>query len=315
MTDRSTPADTAYVSKKRLLLKRVKHWFGKFKSPFVIVMSLIIALECFTFIYALYWGLITSLKSLNNFSTDFFGFPEKLMFSNYIVAFRRLYVTIESGAGSRNVMFGELLWNSLSFAVLTTVLSVFSRAAVAYVVCKYRFAFNKVLHFAVVLSIVVPPMSSLGSTLNLYRTLGIYDNFLPYAYLSIGFADMNFLIWYGVFKGISSEFMEAARIDGAGHWRIMLTVMFPLARVPFMILFVLGFIAGWNGYYPQLTYLPSMPNLALSLWKLQYNTTNEIAWPHMQIAIAMIVAAPCLLLYIIFQRWFVGNLTMGGLKG
>ena len=293
----------------------LKKTLKRFKSPFVILMFLIIAAECFTFIYAIYWGLITSLKSLNNFREDIFGFPRKLMFSNYSVVFERLYVTIRSGGGSREVMFPELLFNSLTFAVVLTIVAILSRAMVAYVACKYRFRFNKVLHFTVVLSIVVPPISSLGMTLQLARILHIYDNFPVFVWSCIGFSDAGFLIWSGVFKNISNEYMEAARIDGAGHFYTMFLVMFPLARVPIMIMAVLGFIGNWNGYYTQLTLLPSMPNLSLALWHFQWDTTNIISWPHMQIAASMIVALPCLVLYFIFQRWFVGNLTMGGLKG
>jgi multiple sugar transport system permease protein len=294
---------------------RAKKWLSRFKSPFVIVMFLFLAFECFTFIYALFWGLLTSLKSLNNFSEDMFGFPRNLLFSNYGVIFQRLFVTVRSGAGSRRVGFAELLLNSLLYAVIPTFISVVSHAMVAYAACKYRFRFNRVLHFIVVFVIVVPVVGSLGAGLVFARLIGLYDNFPMMAYTAISFADTGFLIWYGVFKGISSEYMEAAKVDGAGHWRIMLTVMFPLVRVPFMILLVLGFIGNWNGYMTQLTMMPSMPNLALALWQFQFDTTTIVSWPTMQIGAAMVVALPCLILFLLFQRWMVGNLTMGGLKG
>jgi ABC-type maltose transport system permease subunit len=109
--------------------------------------------------------------------------------------------------------------------------------------------------------------------------------------------------------------MDAAKIDGAGHYRILITIMIPLARVPLLILWVLTFIGCWNSYNTQYTLLPSMPNLSLALWYFQFDVGNAISWPPIQIAASMIVAAPCLILYFTFQKWFVGNLTMGGLKG
>ena len=292
-----------------------KKYFAQFKSPFVILMFIWLAVICFTYLYGIYWGLITSLKDILNFNDDIFGWPRKLMFSNYTTAFKHLYVTIEAGAGTRRVMFPELLFNSITYAVVMPCVTVFSQMLVAYAASKYHFRFNKVLHFCVVLSIVVPPIGSLGMSLQIARTLGIYDNFLMYAITSIGFANSGFLIWYGVFNGISSEYMDAAKIDGAGHFRILITIMLPLARVPIMILWVLAFIGSWNTYSVQYTMLPSMPNLSLALWYFQFDLGNEISWPPMQIAASMITALPCLVLYFTFQKWFVGNLTSGGLKG
>ena len=300
---------------KRARRSAVKKYFSQFKSPFVILMFVWLCVICFTYIYGIYWGVITSLKDILNYNDDIFGLPQRVMFSNYSIAFKHLYVTIEAGLGSRRVMFPELLFNSVVYAVVISSVSVFSQMLVAYAAAKYQFAFNKVLHFCVVLSIVVPPIGSLGMTLQLSRILGIYDNFLMYAVSCIGFANSGFLIWYGVFKGISSEYMDAAKIDGAGHFRILITIMLPLARVPIMILWVLSFIGNWNSYTAQYTMLPSMPNLSLALWYFQFDLGNEISWPPMQIAASMVTAFPCLVLYFSFQKWFVGNLTSGGLKG
>jgi len=172
-----------------------------------------------------------------------------------------------------------------------------------------------VMHFIVVFSIVVPTIGSLGASLNFLRVMGYYDN-LPLLLLgAFQFADSGMLIWYGVWRGIPGEYMEAARVDGAGHWRTLLTIMLPMVRVPLMILLVLGFIGYWNAYMIPFTQLPSKPTLALSLWYFQSSSDNEINSVPMQMAAAMIVSFPCIVLFLIFQRGMVGNLTAGGLKG
>lgn len=295
--------------------KAARRYFSQFKWPFVTVMFIFLGIVCLSYIYALYWGFITSLKDILNFNEDIFGFPQRIHFTNYVTAFRKLFVTIEAGAGRKRIMFPTLIVNSLVFAVAIASISMFSQVFVAYAATKYRFWFNKVLHFCVVVTIVVPPVSSLGMTLQIAHAIGLYDNFLMFCFTSIGFANASFLVWAGVFKGISSEYMDAAKIDGAGHYRIMFSIMMPLARVPIMIIWLLTFIGYWNSYYTQYTILPSMPNLALALWYFQFDVGNEIAWPPIQIAASMMVAIPCLLLYFIFQRWFVGGITSGGLKG
>jgi multiple sugar transport system permease protein len=285
------------------------------RSPFAIIMCLVIGLVCATFVYALVWGLLTSLKSNNNFSGDMFGLPVRLYFKNYATVMKNLYVTVGMKAGgNRRATFFELTYNSLLYSVTHAGVGIFSHAAVAYAVCKYRFKFNKVMHFIVVFTIVVPIVGSLGAGLNYIRALGVYDNFWAHVYTCINFADAGFLIWYGIFKGISSEYMDAAKVDGAGHWRIMLTIMFPMARVPFMVFFVLNFISLWNSFQTQITTLPGMPNLARALWEFNSSNNNAITEIPVQIAAAMIVTFPCLVLFLIFNRWLVGNVTMGGLK-
>lgn len=300
---------------KSVRARTVKKYFAQFKSPFVILLCVWIAVGCISYLLALYWGLMSSLKEVLNYMEDLFGFPRRLAWENYATAFENLFVSIPTDDGRRRVVFLELLYNSVLFSVVASTVPVVSQMLVAYAATKYNFAFNKVLHFSVVMVIVVPPIGSLGTTLQLYRLLRIYDNFFMLMVARISFAGSGFLVWSGVWRGISSEYMDAAKIDGAGHFRILTTIMLPLARVTFTIMWVLCFITNWNSYSMQYTLLPSMPNLSLALWSFQFDVGNAISWPPIQIAAAMVVSLPCLILYISFQELLVGNLTSGGLKG
>ena len=307
-------------AKEQELLKQSRKnarnkYFFQFKNVFTLVMFVVLLIFSISYIYALYWGLISSLKDVLNYSEDIFGFPRKFQWTNYSVVMENLKVRIVTQAGRRDVYFVELLFNSIVFAVVGTTIPVVTQSCVAYAATKYDFKFNKVLNFCVVFVIVVPPLSSLGADLSLYKALGIYDNFFGLMLTRIAWAGSGFLVWSGVFKGVSSEYMDAAKIDGAGHFRILISVMFPLVRIPFLIMWVQSFIVNWSSYSVQYTMLPSMPNLALALWHFQFDVGNAISWPPMQLAGAMMVMRPCLLLYICFNKWFVGNLTAGGLKG
>ncbi len=286
------------------------------KSPFALIMSLVVWIICLSYVALLLFALLTSLKDLNNFADDLFGIPKKFMFENYQVAFTRMFYTAKlPEGGTRNVMFPELLMNSLLYSTFPVLISVFSHAMVAYVAAKYDYRFNKVLHFIVVFVMVVPLVSSLGASINLMKSIGFYDSYAAYLYGTIKFADSNFLIWYAIFRNIPKDYNDAAALDGAGHWRIMLTIIFPMALSMFMITFVLEFVGAWNSYINQLTTMPSMPNLALVLRQLQEDSNSAVSRPPIQMAAAMIVAFPCLLIYCIGQKWMIGNFTVGGIKG
>ena len=302
--------------KRELRKKRFLNYISYFKNPFVIIVGLYIGFACISYIGAFYMAIITSLKSLNNFSDDLLGFPRKLMYENYLRAFANLYIMQQTDMGSRRVTFFELLKNSVMISTLPVFFTVFSRALVAYVVAKYqKFRFNKVLHFFVVFVIVFPSAGSLGATISFLKLMGLYDSYFALILGTIGFADSTFLMWYGAWKGIPTEYMEAARIDGAGHWQTYFSVMFPMIRVQFLIFLALNFIDYWNDYSRSLTTMPSYPNLALGLWKFQFSTTNIISWPPVQMAAVVLVALPCIIVFLIVQPHLEGNIKSGGLKG
>lgn len=281
----------------------------------LIIFGVLLFIICFSYIYMLVFGVSISLKTLNDFADNIFGLPKKIYYQNYLLAFKRLFVTIQTNdGGSQRVYFTKLLINTLLFAIPPLIITNITQMSVAYVCTKYRFRFNKYMHLIVVFVFVMPAVNSLGQKIVFLRTIGFYDNYWALLYGSIIFADYNFLIWYGTWKGIPTDFIEAARIDGAGHYQTMVRIMFPMVRVQFLVLFVLGFITRWNDYTTVLTTMPSFPVLSYALLSFQWDTTSIASWPTVQIAAAMFVALPCIVLYVCFQPWLTGNLTMGGLK-
>ena len=286
-----------------------------FRSPIKTIGFFLILIDASLLIYGLFWGIITSLKSINNFSEDMFGLPTQLRFDNYITAYRCFYKNIQTGLGYERIYFPTLLRNSILFSTIPTIIELVTTASVAYVCSKYKMRFNKVLHFIVMFVLVFPGVDSLGNKINFLRTIGFYDSFFGTCFGEIIFARYNFLIWYGAFSGISNDYLDAARVDGAGNWRIMLTIAFPLVRIQFAILFLLGFVGRWNSYLATIQFTPSWPTLSSALFAFREVTANAASFPTVQIAACFIVALPSVVLYSIMSPYMIGNLTAGGLKG
>lgn len=298
------------------LKKKVTNWFKQFKSPFVAITFVLILFVVVTYVYVLLWAVISSFKSQLQFGANMFGLPSRWRLDNYVKVFKNLSVGIElSDGNTRYAGFFELLWNSLLFAGLHAVIMVVSRGAVAYVACKYKYKFSNVLYSIVILVMIVPVINSLASSLNWNKTLGVYDNFPMILYTAIGFADSGFLIFFGVFQGIDDTYKEAAEIDGAGHLRIMISIMFPLAKIPLLIMGVQYFIGQWNNYMTPYLYMPSMPTLSVALFLFNQTRVGEMANEIAQMTAAVLVAIPCVVLFLAFRDKMVGNLTMGGIKG
>lgn len=291
--------------------KRFVKWIAKFRNPFAIVASIILIAYSATLIYALVWGFLTSLKSRTDFTMNLFGFPSRWRFDNYAAAFNKLFLTVDS----KKIYMPQLLFNSVVFAGGQTLLTVFSTAMCAYVCNKYKCKVTNLMYSVVIIMMIMPIVTSLGASIQLNKTLGVYDNLLGVLWTCIGFNTGNFLVSYAMFTSISWNYAEAAFIDGATHWGVMVRIMLPLVRVPLTILMVLAFVGNWNNYMTPLIYLPHFPTLAVALYQFQWLTEPEVSSTPIQMAAAMIVCAPCIVIFLIMKDKMVGNLTMGGLKG
>lgn len=295
---------------------RFKNYFGAFKSPFTVIMFLLLLFQSATVLFALYWMFATSLKSQINFGIDNVGLPNPFRFDNYVKAFSYLYVQIKADGGYRDAYLPELLWNSILFSVSHTVMVVGTHAICAYVLAKFKkFRLVRLVTSIIVVLMVVPVVTSLGASLDWNKTVGVYDNFPMIVYSCIAIFDSGTLIYIGAFDGVSDSYIEAAKIDGASNFRCLFTIGIPLIRTVLMVMIVTNFITFWNNYMTPYIYMPSTPTLSVALWYFSQSNTNAISSEPMQMAAAALVCIPCLVLFFAVRDKMIGNLTMGGIKG
>ena len=293
--------------------KKIKRYFAKFRNPFTVIAFIILSVYSFSLIYAFTWGVLTSLKSRSDFVMNLFGLPKEVYLSNYVIAFTQFYDTTSDV--TERVFLPRLILNTLIYAGGHALITTFSTAMCAYVCNKYKNWLTKLMYNVVIFMMILPVVSSLGADIQFNKMLGLYNNLLGMFYTCIGFMTGNFLVSYAMFAAVSWNYAEAAFIDGASNWRVMLHIYFPLVRVPCTVLLVLAFIGFWNNYYTPLIYLPDFPVMATALYRFQWRTDTIISKTPVQMAAAMICCAPCVVLFLIFKDKMIGNLTMGGLKG
>ena len=118
-----------------------------------------------------------------------------------------------------------------------------------------------------------------------------------------------------MFEGIPKEYEEAAKIDGAGNWGIMLKIMFPMTWSTFFTVFMLCFIANWNAYTDVLLFLPSHPTLSLGVFELSRTTENGLSTVPMRMSAAVLGFLPPMILFLCFHKRLLVGLSSGGIKG
>lgn len=273
----------------------------------------ILTLYSLLFLIMLLWGLMVSFKTRSGFFISPFGWPKPFTFENYVRAFETFKVPVEAGSGNRDVKLAEMLLYSLLYVGGATVIATLTPCITAYLVSKYKFRFNKIIYSTVIITMLIPIVGSMPSMLNLTTALKIHDTFWGIWMMKGGFTGMYFLIFYASYKSLSWEYAEAAFIDGAGHTKVLITLMIPLMSKTIFIIALMNGIGFWNDYMTSLVYLPSYPTVAYGLFL--YSRSNLNTSTPSQVAGCMLLAIPTFIVFMLFKNKLMGNLTMGGLKG
>ncbi len=284
-----------------------------YRQVFPMLFFVILVIYCISLLFPLIWMFFSSVRDNMSFVQSPFGWPEEWLFKNYGDAFQYLYVEVGS-TGQRVYMIG-MFANTIVYAVGCSVVSVLSHCVVAYAVAKYKFRLAKVLYTTAIVTMILPIVGNMPSTLEILRLLGLYDNIWGLILKSGGFTGVAFLIFYGTFKSLSWEYAEAAFIDGASHATVMFRIMIPQTRNVVLVLFLTTFIQHWNDYTTPLLIMPSYPTISFGLYQFMNNNFNAVSdSPHIMAA-CMIATLPIFLLFLIFKDKMMGNMSIGGLKG
>ncbi len=235
--------------------------------------------------------------------------------SNFIDAFSHIRLQVSDVIkGIRDVNYFEMILNSLWFSLGATFMKIASTIFFAYAVAHFEFPGRKLLYGFVVLQMMLPLYGQTSANYILLSRLGLVDT--PLFLLAQGAGHgMYFLISYNYFRNIDSGYAEAAKIDGAGEFTIFGRIMLPLARPIIVALGVMTFIACWNDYATVILYLPSHPTLASGLFRIRSLAFNLGLQTPQYFAAIFISVVPVAILFLIFNKQIMSNMTIGGIKG
>jgi multiple sugar transport system permease protein len=302
------------INPKHMHLKKENN-----KNWLMIIIVVFLVIYAISILAPFAWGVITSFKTKDDFRNNFnFGLP--LMeggYVNYINSLKQLKVQVDSIDGSsRYVYFPELFTNSFIYSLGCAIIQNIVSCMVAYLCAKYsHHKVTKLIYGIVIVTMILPICGSLASEIQMAKNLGLFDSFFGIFIMRANFLGMNFMIFYAAFKTIPNDFAEAAQMDGASHFQILIKIMVPLIMPTFFITFLLSFIGYWNDYYIPMIYLPSHPTIAYALYCFQTNSNSAVSFVPAKLAACIIVFVPVFILFLIFRKKLIGNLTVGGLKG
>jgi arabinogalactan oligomer/maltooligosaccharide transport system permease protein len=223
---------------------------------------------------------------------------------------------------SNPVDFWRLALNSFLLAIGTSLFSVLIGVFAAYVFSRLHFRGRSVLMVGVLAVLMLPAVATIAPLFILLNQVKLGDFNLRTSLVGVGLAVVSgllpFAIWNlkGYLDTIPKDLEEAAFVDGANRNQAFLRVILPLAVPALAVTAFLGFISGWTEFYFSVTFLndPQTFTLSVALNGMVGQFATTTPWGKFA-AFAILFALPVSAVYVVFQRWIIGGLAVGGVKG
>ncbi|MRX73494.1 ABC transporter permease subunit [Bacillus lacus] len=207
-------------------------------------------------------------------------------------------------------------WNSLKVSVSTMLLTVILVSFTAYSFSRYRFVGRKNGLLTFLILQMIPNFAALIAIFILALLTGLLDSHLGLILVYVGGQiPMNTWLMKGYLDTIPKELDESARIDGAGHFRIFIQIIMPLAKPIVAVVALFSFIAPFADFIIASILLRTEKNYTLAVGLYDMVAKQFGAEFTTFAAGAVLIAVPIAILFLSFQRYFVSGLTAGGTKG
>lgn len=251
------------------------------------------------YLMPVYVLLVTGLKSFAEVSlANMWRLPDGFHLDNFAAAF--------------NVLSPNLI-NSVIIATVGSILASLLGSVNGYLFSKWRFRGSDLLFTAILFGMFIPYQSVLIPLVRFMHTIGLYGSLSGVILTHVIYGiPITTLIFRNYYAGIPDEMVEAARIDGAGVFRVYLHIMLPMAIPGFVVTLIWQFTSLWNDFLFAVA-LTSPDKWPVTVALQNLAGTHVVAW-NVQMAGALLAALPTLFIYIFLGRFFLRGLMSGALK-
>lgn len=266
-----------------------------FAHAFLILISIL-------FLVPFFWMLSTSLKD----QTQIFSFPPEWIptpfkWSNYQEAVEY-------------IPFFSYLKNTVVITVFSTIGAVLTCPLVAYGFAKLKFKGSNALFIVTIAVMMIPGQVTMIPLFILFEKLGWVGSPLPLIVPVFFGVPFYIFLLRQFFLGLPDTLMDAARIDGAGEFRIYWQIMLPLAKPAVLAVGLFQFMGSWTDFLGPLLYLTDETSYTLSLGLQQFQSQRGTEWGLMM-AVSTLMTLPIIILFFFLQKTFIKGITFSGIKG
>ncbi|MFC4596776.1 carbohydrate ABC transporter permease [Cohnella hongkongensis] len=286
---------------ERAILSRYDYRKRSNQFAFAIV-CLVIATMVFTMIYPIAVTFMNSFKTtqeVNSFPPKFL--PESWKLDNFTEGWR--YMDIPHFMGNTFKIFAGNM-----------VVTIFVLGLASFALSRLNLPYRKGIYLFFLMTLFIPPSTYIVPNFVNLKDLGLLNTFFAF-WLPAGASAFNLLLLKSFFDNLHHEMFEAARMDGASDWRSFTTIALPLSVPIFSTLAIFVFSAVWNDWFWPSLVMHGDPNYPLATAIYKKVIAARGLKLNVKFAILAMTAVPPMIVFLIFQRYIMGGLQIGGVKG
>lgn len=275
----------------------------KTKKNYVrIFLYAILIFYAFITLYPFLWMVSASFKPLREIvGGNMSLISSSMSFDNYATLF------------GHSALFPRWFMNSLIVSTVGTVINVFLNSMAGYSLSRLSFPGRERIYHSLLLLMMIPGQVLLIPNYLLLKEFGMLDSFsaliLPAA-ANIG----NIFLMRQFFVNFPRDVEEAAEIDGLSRYGVFFRIAMPLARPTIATTAIFGFMGFWNSFTSPMLYLKTNTKYTLTLGLQSFQSQNAGTMWNQVMAAACISIVPIIILYLIFNKFFLVGLRMDGEK-
>ena len=276
-----------------------------------IFLFLVLGIFVFYYITPLYVMVVTSLKTMNEIREgNLFSLPNSINFESWKIAWTG------RGEGTSDVFLKPYFFNSLKIAIPALIISTFLVALNGYALTKWKFKGANLIFLLFLFGTFIPYQAILLPMARTLGLLGISNSpvglILVHTVYGLGFTTLFFRNYY---VSISDEIIKAAKVDGAGFFKIFFKILLPVSLPILVVTIIFQFTQIWNDFLFGVTFsFGENAPLQVALNNMVL-TSASVKYYNVDMAAAIMAALPTLIIYVLAGNYFIKGLTAGSVKG
>jgi multiple sugar transport system permease protein len=256
------------------------------------------------FLFPIFWVLSMSLKTVPQlFATPPVWFPLDPQFENYA------YVIA-------NTSIVHYLLNSAFIVLLTVFFTLLIATLAAYGFSRFHFPYKKLALIAVLVFQMVSPVIIAIPLYRLFAGLGLLNSYATLIPVYVAIV-LPFTTWFlkGYFDTIPYQMDEAAIVDGATRWQVLTRILLPVCAPGIATAGILAAVLSWSEFVVPFILLDDRNLYPISVGIVNLQSTSDAITLHYLAAASVVAIAPVVVVFVLLQRYIVGALTSGAIKG
>ncbi|GAB2717642.1 carbohydrate ABC transporter permease [Paenibacillus thermoaerophilus] len=252
-------------------------------------------------LFPVLWTVLSSFKTQD----DLYRWPPALIPPTF--SLEHFVAAFEKGN------FGTYFMNSTIVTITSTLLLLLINAMAGFALAKYRFKGDSILLIGFISTLMIPLEVIMIPIFKVISFLGLYNSLLGIIIPPAATPTGVFLIRQYLLS-VPDELLEAARMDGAGEWKIFWRIILPIAKPIISVLAIFSFMWRWDDFLWPLIVINNPEKYTIQLALSNFIGEYNVDWGSL-LAMSTITMIPVLVVFLLFQRQFVQGIATSGMKG